>query len=192
VQAAEELLAERGSAEQVPVAEIVRRVGVTAPVLYQHFADKDALFVAVHARRMDDFRDALRRAGRRTTSPLDALEQRGRAYIRYATTKPDTYAALFMTPKSLPHEFFSDPSMRALSAFDDLVGNIRACIDADQIPAADPEVLARVVWAQVHGLASLLITMPEIARTAAERSALVERLVAAITAGLVAGTAASH
>jgi AcrR family transcriptional regulator len=192
VQAAEELLAERGSAEQVPVAEIVRRVGVTAPVLYQHFADKDALFVAVHARRMDDFRDALRRSGRRTTSPLESLERRGRAYIRYATTKPDTYVALFMTPKSLPDEFFDDPSMRALTAFDDLVGNIRACIDTGEIPAADPEVLARVVWAQVHGLASLLITMPEIARTAAERSALVERLVAAITAGLVAGPPASR
>ena len=121
---AEQLLAERGSAAAVPVAEIVGRVGVTAPVLYQHFADKDALFVAVHARRMRDFRDTLRRSGSRTASPLAALERRGRAYIRYATTKPDAYMALFMTPTSLGKDVFEDPEALELTAFDDLLANV--------------------------------------------------------------------
>jgi AcrR family transcriptional regulator len=184
VDAAEQLLSERGSAAAVPVAEIVRRVGVTAPVLYAHFADKDALFVAVHARRMDDFRDTLRRAGRRSTSALDALERRGRAYIRYATTKSDAYRALFMTPHSLGSDVFADPAARGLTAFDDLVANVQACVDEGSIPACDPEVKARIVWAQVHGLASLLITMPEIA-DGVGMTRLVDELTHAISAALV-------
>jgi len=186
VDAAETLLAERGTAELVPVAEIVRRVGVTAPVLYQHFADKDALFVAVHARRMNDFRDTLRRSGRRVTSPLEALEKRGRAYIRYATTRSDAYIALFMTPHSLGADVFGDPEALELTAFDDLVANVRACMDAGEVPDGDAELAARVVWAQVHGLASLLITMPEIGR-AVGSTALVDRLLDAVTATLLAG-----
>lgn len=185
IDVAEVLLAERGTADLVPVAEIVRRVGVTAPVLYQHFADKDALFVAVHARRMNDFRDTLRRAGRRSTSPLEALEKRGRAYIRYATTKSDAYMALFMVPHSLATDVFADPDALELTAFDDLVANVRACMDAGEIPDGDAELAARVVWAQVHGLASLLITMPEIGRGVGATN-LVDRLLAAITAALVA------
>ena len=186
IDVAEELLAERGAADLVPVAEIVRRVGVTAPVLYQHFADKDALFVAVHARRMNDFRDTLRRAGRRSSSPLEALEKRGRAYIRYATTKSDAYMALFMSPHALAADVFDDPGASNFTAFDDLVTNVRACMDAGEIPDGDAELAARVVWAQVHGLASLLITMPEIA-DAAGLSTLVDRLLAAVTSSLVAG-----
>jgi AcrR family transcriptional regulator len=184
--AAEQLLAERGTAAAVPVAEIVGRVGVTAPVLYQHFADKDALFVAVHARRMQDFRDTLRRTGSRTASPLAALERRGRAYIRYATTKPDAYMALFMTPTSLGKDVFDDPEALELTAFDDLVANIQACVDAGEIPPTDVQLAARVVWAQVHGLAALLITMPEVA-TSVGLDALVDGVTRAITAFLVAG-----
>jgi hypothetical protein len=55
----------------------------------------------------------------------------------------------------------TDPS--ELTAFDDLVGNIQQCIDHALIPAGDAALLARVVWAQVHGLSALLIAMPEVA-----------------------------
>jgi AcrR family transcriptional regulator len=185
VDAAESLLSERGSSSAVSVSEIVGRVGVTAPVLYQHFADKEALFVAVHARRMDDFRDTLRRAGRRVDSPLAALDRRGRAYIRYATTKQDAYMALFMTPNSLGMDIFEDPGAREFTAYDDLVANLQACVEAGEIPECDVEVAARVVWAQVHGLASLLITMPEIA-DGPGRTALVDRLMRSITVSLAA------
>lgn len=185
IDAAEALLSERGDADSVPVSDIVRRVGVTAPVLYQHFADKEALFVAVHARRMDDFRDTLRRAGSRAGSPLDVLEKRGRAYIRYATTKPDAYVALFMKPGPLGRDVFGDPAMRELTAYDDLVANVQACIDAREIPPADADLLARVVWAQVHGLAALLIAMPEVA-TGVGRRRLIDRMMRAITASLTA------
>ena len=181
LEAAEQLLAERGSA-----TEIVGRVGVTAPVLYQHFADKDALFVAVHARRMRDFRDTLRRAGSRTASPLAALERRGRAYIRYATTKPDAYMALFMTPTSLGTDVFEDPEALELTAFDDLLANVQACMEAGEIPMGDAQLAARVVWIQVHGLAALLITMPEIAGGVG-LGTLVDGVMRAITATLIAG-----
>lgn len=187
IDAAEALLAERGDAASVPVAEIVRRVGVTAPVLYAHFPDKDALFVAVHARRMDDFRDTLRRAGRGAPSAIDALERRGRAYVRYATSKPDAYVALFMTPQSFPVDVFDDPVARELTAFDDLLANVQACMDADSIPQGDVDLAARVVWAQVHGLASLLITIPEIARGPGRRR-LTDAVLAAVTASLVSGS----
>lgn len=184
--AAEALLAERGSADAVPVSEIVRRVGVTAPVLYAHFADKDALFVAVHARRMDEFRETLRRAARRGSSPLDSLERRGRAYIRYAVTRSDAYRALFMTPNSLGVNVFEDAATRELTAYDDLLDNIRACMADGSVPERDVEVAGRVAWAQIHGLATMLITMPEIADGIGV-SRLVDRMVHAMSAGLAAG-----
>jgi AcrR family transcriptional regulator len=183
VAAAEALLVERGSAEAVTVADIVGRVGVTAPVLYQHFADKDSLFVAVHAHRMEDFRATLHRAGARAGSAIEALERRGQAYVRYATTKADAYRALFMTSGTHGLDPFDDPAARELSAFDDLVANVQACMDEGSAAPGDAQLAARVVWAQVHGLASILITMPDIAKGVGRRR-LVDRTLAAVTAGL--------
>lgn len=186
---AELLLQERGRAESITVAEIVKRVGVTAPILYSHFADKDALFVAVHLRRLEDFRDTLRRATRKAGNPTEALQLRGRAYIRYATSKRDAYIALFMTASSLSVDVFTDPVARSLTAFDDLVENVRECQRASKHRAShdvtedDAELAARVVWCQVHGLASLLITMPEIANGIG-RQRLIDSCLNAITASL--------
>lgn len=182
VAAATALLDERGDPSRVSVADVVGRVGVTPPVLYQHFADKDALFTEVHARRWHDFRDAMRRAAARGTTALDRLERRSRAYIRYATARSDAYRALFMTPHR-DGSSFNDARVREMSAFDDLVANVRACMDEGSAAPGDAEVAARVVWAQVHGLASILVVMPEVA-DGVGRAALVERTVAAVTAGL--------
>jgi AcrR family transcriptional regulator len=183
IDAAEQLLAELGTASAVSVAEIVRRVGVTAPMLYNHFVDKDALFVAVHTRQMLQFRRYLQRAGRGAANAIDAMDRRGRAYIRYATTHRDAYRILFMTPGALPGDPFDAKSEHDLSAFDDLVAGVQACMDEGSIPPGDAQLAARVVWAQVHGLAAMLITMPSVI-SGIGLQRLVDQLLASVDAGL--------
>jgi AcrR family transcriptional regulator len=186
IDAAEHLLVEHGSANAISVAEIVRCVGVTAPMLYSHFADKDALFVAVHTRQMLQFRRYLQRSGRGALTAADALERRGRAYIRYATTHQDAYKALFMSSGALPDDPFSGRPENDLSAFDDLVANVQASMDEGSIPLGDAQLAARVVWAQVHGLASMLITMPTVTAGIGLQQ-LVNRLIFVVNAGLRCG-----
>jgi AcrR family transcriptional regulator len=186
IDAAELLLAERGTSDDVSVAEIVRKVGVTAPMLYSHFVDKDALFVAVHTRQMMQFRRYLQRAGQGAPNAVDALERRGRAYIRYATTHRDAYRTLFMTPNTLPDDPFDANPDNDLSAFDDLVKGVQACMDDGFIPLGNAQLAARVVWAQVHGLASMLITMPSVAKGIGQNR-LVDHLMASVNAGLSHG-----
>jgi AcrR family transcriptional regulator len=183
IHAAEALMAERGRADAVSVADIVRRVGVTAPVLYNHFADKEALIVAVHTRQMAEFRHTLDRAGRGATTAIGALERRGRAYIRYATSHREAYGALFMTEHHRAGDPFDIKAHDDLTAFGDLVANVQACMDEGSIPHGDAQLAARVVWAQVHGLATMLITMPSVA-TGVGLQRLVDHLIDAVNAGL--------
>lgn len=182
--AAQSLLVERGDSASVTVSEIVRRVGVTAPVLYAHFPDKDALFVAVHARHMQALGDAIREATRHAASPTDALEARGRAYIRFALDNPDAYAAVLMTRNGLVDDALNDAEARALTGFGDLVDNLQACVDDGSARLPDVDLAARVIWAQVHGLAALLITVPTIAAGIGP-DALIDRLLQSIAASLL-------
>jgi AcrR family transcriptional regulator len=190
IDAAEALLTERGSAEAVSVADIVRRVGVTAPMLYSHFADKEALFVAVHTRQMAAFRRYMQRAGRGAPTALAALERRGQAYIRYATGHRDAYGALFLTPHKLLVDPFTAAPEDDLTAFDDLVANVQACMDEGSIPVADAQLAARVVWVQMHGLATMMITMPTVTDGVGQHR-LISQLLAAVVAGLSLGDATS-
>jgi AcrR family transcriptional regulator len=176
IAAAAQLLTERGSADSISVAEIVRRVGVTAPMLYNHFPDKDALFVAVHTERMASFRSYMRNSGDGATSAMDALGRRGLAYVRYARTNPDTYVALFMTRNHGDVDPFDKTPLRDITAFDDLV---------------DAQLVARVVWVQVHGRAAMLISMPSITDEFGY-DRLVAQTMASVDAGLLLGTAASE
>jgi AcrR family transcriptional regulator len=191
IAAAAQLLTERGSADSISVAEIVRRVGVTAPMLYNHFPDKDALFVAVHTERMASFRSYMRNSGDGATSAMDALGRRGLAYVRYARTNPDTYVALFMTRNHGDVDPFDKTPLRDITAFDDLVANVQACMDEGSIPDGDAQLAARVVWVQIHGLAAMLISMPSITDEFGY-DRLVAQTMASVDAGLMLGTAASE
>lgn len=184
--AAEDLLRELGSPDRVRIADIVERVGVSAPALYAHFADKDALFNEIQAIRFAEFRDILRAATGRTRDPMKQLRLRGRAYIRYVIEHPEQYRTLFMTEKALAARVLHDPLAREMSAYDDLVGNVQALIDTGRFRArTDAELVARVIWSGVHGIASLAITVDDFTEPF-ELDALVEELLSMIEAGLLA------
>ncbi len=58
--AAEALLVRHGSMDAVPLRSVATAVGVSAPSIYLHFADKDDLFFAVCDRRFAHFDEVLR------------------------------------------------------------------------------------------------------------------------------------
>jgi len=85
--AAAELIESIGSYD-ITIAQVAKRVGVSAPALYRHFTDKNALLTAVreltHIGIMDYITEAQSNIEYGTIAHLDAL---GSAYLRYAIDK---------------------------------------------------------------------------------------------------------
>jgi AcrR family transcriptional regulator len=77
----------------VSMDEIASEAGITKPVLYRHFGDKDGLFEALTERYVDELARALRPA-------VDAAEPRSRlaatidAYLSYVEREPERYRFL--------------------------------------------------------------------------------------------------
>jgi AcrR family transcriptional regulator len=134
VDAAHELLEEEG-AEALTMRRLAERLGIQAPSIYKHFADKRELEAALISDGFEQsartFESAVRRGG---------LAGLARAYRRFARTHPHLYR--LMTEGPLPRELLAPGvEARAAQTVIDAVGG-----DRDR---------ARAAWAFAHGMAIL-------------------------------------
>jgi AcrR family transcriptional regulator len=160
--AGERLLVSSGDADAVSIRGIAEEVGVTPPSIYLHFADKDELIRAVSERSFARFDDVIERAGATTDDALEGLRVRARAYVRFGLDNPEQYRILFMhKPGTFSHDV-DFATMPGSHAFQHVVDAVARAIDAGALRAdLDPFLTATGLWSGVHGLTSLLISLPE-------------------------------
>jgi AcrR family transcriptional regulator len=157
--ATERLMIETGRADTVSIRAIADAVGVTPPSIYLHFPDKDSLIVAVSERHFEAFDSVIEQAGAAVDDPVESLRRRGRAYVHFGLENPEPYRILFMTRAD------GDRRLEAVTgagtrAFQHLVDAVERCIDTGAFRRVDPVLAATGVWTAVHGVTSLLISLP--------------------------------
>src|SRR5687768_14751926 len=75
-------IVEREGHQAVSLRILAKRVGVTEPAIYRHFANRDALLVEVGQRGLLAFDQALFDAAHAVADPYDAAAALARAYVR--------------------------------------------------------------------------------------------------------------
>jgi AcrR family transcriptional regulator len=178
VDATEQLIEELGDADAVSIRAICDAVGVSPPSVYLHFADKDQLLFAVCARVFSRLDDVMNRAAATAgDDPVEALRRRGQAYVRYGLEHPENYRLLFMAKPSGPPEHLDQVHMPGSVAFVHLQEAVQACVDCGAFrPDVDAYMAAVAIWTGVHGVTSLLISIPDFPWP--ERDALVANICA--------------
>ena len=157
IEAASDLMAEHGTAEAATLRAVARRAGVSAPSVYIHFADRDALVQAVIARRFHDLTDAIEAASDGAApgaSPGARLRAGALGYVRYGLDNPGHYRVLFDTPTG---PFTADTEVAAHEAFGTLVDGIANCQAAGEAPPGDAFAIASTTWPALHGTVMLRI-----------------------------------
>ena len=91
---AHELFAERGYGE-VTMDEIAAAVGVTKPLLYNYFGNKERLYIACMERAGDSLTTTVGAAIAGTASPGDALGAGVRAFFGFLDSDRSAWAVLF-------------------------------------------------------------------------------------------------
>lgn len=88
---ADRVIQRRGVA--VSMDEIASEAGITKPILYRHFGDKDGLYEALTERYVDELKAALKPATR-ASEPRDRLAAAIDAYLAYVEREPERYRFL--------------------------------------------------------------------------------------------------
>jgi AcrR family transcriptional regulator len=87
VQATRALFDERG-AQDAPIEEIARTVGIARGLIYRHFSSKEELYVLTVTDYLEELDDALSAAIAADDPPAAQLEQWGRAYAGFCERYP--------------------------------------------------------------------------------------------------------
>jgi AcrR family transcriptional regulator len=153
VRAAEHLFAERGY-DGVSLRAIADALGVSAMTPYRYFRNKAEIFATVRGAAYARFADSQERAlAAPAANAVERLGALGRAYFAFAIADPDGYRLMFELAQPDPDSY---PALREVEgrAWAPLRRAIGDAIAAGVL-AGDPDSVANVFWAGVHGLVSL-------------------------------------
>lgn len=140
--------------EGLTLREIGARLGVSRTALYRHFADKRALITAVATEGFYTLRQQLVRAWEEGGRDDAAFTSMGVAYVSFAVANPSHYRVMFggfVDPETRDPELAAE----AEGAFQALVDALAALQHDGMMRGDDTLLMARYVWALVHGLAML-------------------------------------
>jgi len=157
--AAADLLVEQGYTA-FSLRKLAARIGYSATTIYRYFRDKDELILAVVDESFAKFGQQLHAAVHGSNDPFDQIEALGRAYVKFGFDHPIHYRVMFMERCDV-WEKLSDSEMHSkLGSYELLVATVQRCIDSGRTPVTNAEGLACTLWAHMHGIVSLGLTMP--------------------------------
>ncbi|MFC6328309.1 TetR/AcrR family transcriptional regulator [Alloalcanivorax gelatiniphagus] len=150
------LLAEKGG-DGFSLRELARRVGVTANASYRHFANKEALMLALAAEGFRRLRATQEAAEAAADSPGRKLVAGGLGYLRFAHANPALFRLMFGAQAAARRGGDNDDPELAdasFAAFETLRQAVARVVDADQATVSRTALRA---WAMVHGFSQLLL-----------------------------------
>jgi AcrR family transcriptional regulator len=164
------LIERTGSDEAVTLRAVAREVGIAAPSIYAHFADRDAIILAAVVRVFDELNEAIvAGADSAGPDPVARLVAGCAGYVAYGLEHPARYRVLFSERRTGTADYckpvqLSPDGMPVLEfgaeSFALLVRAIEDCVQAGVSASTDVMADATAVWVALHGTVSLRTSLP--------------------------------
>lgn len=156
IQAGVEILSKEGVGG-LSLRKVAQRAGVSHNAPYSHFPDKQALIAAISTEGFKKLYDEIDAAvSSYPNDPLRQLQEIAWSYVQFAMNNKDTFKIMFsgILEKEKNYPAFVKISHQA---FRRVVDVVQACQEIGILRVASPEMMAVSVWAQVHGITSLML-----------------------------------
>lgn len=169
-----------GGSVPVTLRAVAREAGISAPAIYAHFSDLDAVLLAVTQRAFAALEQALDVA--QDSDPARRLRAVCAAYLSFAEEQPHRYRVMFGAVWDASRALDRSPAIAdevavlGMGAFDVLRRALADCVAAGRSTSTDPFADAAALWVGLHGFAQLQVATPVFPWPAPLRGILVDRL----------------
>jgi AcrR family transcriptional regulator len=149
---AERLFAEQGR-DAVSMRQLAQALGVSVMTPYRYFKDKEEILAATRAAGFDRFAEALETAYEADNDPVQRARMVGDAYLKFAFENPSAYRLMFDLTQPNEENYpelarAGERARKTMSAY------VECLLVAGQL-VGEPEIIAHVCWAAIHGLVVL-------------------------------------
>jgi AcrR family transcriptional regulator len=141
-------IAEAQGWDAVTVRRLADAIEYSQPVLYSHFANRDAIVAAVAVQGCAELAEQSRRLREAASTPEQALTAVAGGYLDFARRNPALYDAMFTQKVDL---VFGPGAPQPLQ---DAFGEL-AAVFAPFAGDSDVETFTEVGWSALHGLVTL-------------------------------------
>jgi AcrR family transcriptional regulator len=163
IDVARELFVAKG-VDALTMREIAKRIGYSATSIYLHFADKESLIRAICDTDFLALAQSLKNI-LQITNPIERLNAIGRGYAAFALSHPNHYRLMFMAERTPidPAESSLQQNNAEQDAYFQLKTVVKDVHDAGYFrpDLHDADLIAQTIWAGMHGVCALQISMSE-------------------------------
>lgn len=152
-----DLLIQQGFGK-LSMRNIAKRANVTATSIYLHFESKEDLLLALIEESIEHLKKHLLQEVESSKDLIQQLEDLARAYVRFALDNPQEYEIIYMVrPEEMP-QYPKEKFQQIRSAYELLAEIIERGKQNDQIDVENSMISAYTLWAQLHGVVSVILS----------------------------------
>jgi AcrR family transcriptional regulator len=138
----------------VTMRKIAERIEYSHAAIYEYFANKDVLLLALVREGFRLLGDALQRPQTTEGDPEEVLLLIGRGYLAFAERNPELYQVMF----GLDGVTFGPATHEEGQKMEDIAaGAIKALLEAHGWPVHHLSDKVNILWSTVHGLVTLVM-----------------------------------
>lgn len=153
-------LIDTGGPERVTLRGVAREAGISAPSIYDHFADREEILGAAKLRLLAQLQDDIATVTGNYEGSVERLLKGCQAYVGFSSRWPARYAFLFAYEPASAAIEAGEPLPPEADPFDGLVVAIADCVQDATSTSTDPFADATAVWSALHGYATLHSSVP--------------------------------
>lgn len=152
---ARQLLTSVGYA-QVSMRKIATKIGYSATSIYLYYGNKDELVHALIDEGVNLLHDALLKADQTGLNPEERLKKMCEAYIRFGLERSEYYEIMYVLHPEYIKRYPAEKYRKARQNLQLMARAIQDGMETGQFESVDATMCANLVWAQLHGVVTLL------------------------------------
>lgn len=138
--------------------KIAAEAGVTATSIYLHFENKDDLIHSVMEQSIEELNDRLERVARGPGEAVQKLENLAREYVDFALENPHEYQVIYRVNSDEMARYPREKFRKARRGYRIVGEVIEQGVAEGAVDESRPVLAAYVLWAQLHGVLSVLFS----------------------------------
>jgi AcrR family transcriptional regulator len=143
---------------KMSMRKIAKRAGVSATSIYLHFQNKDELLLALIESSIAKLAEALNENLADSDDSITKLEKMAQSFVTFALENPQEYEIIYMVrPEEMP-KFPKEKFQQIRKIYELLAGILSEGVSKGSLKVEDPLMSAYTLWAQLHGVASVIIS----------------------------------